>query len=170
MNFAKKIQTSRFWKYTLAAQKAVIVLSTLCVVITLGAVIVCRYVLHYNFLGYIEIIVTAAIWMYFIGASYASWDECHINADIVSQFVSDRTKIILEIISKTFQVLIGIPMTYLAYEMLTFDFQTNPVTVDLQIPLAFHHIAILISFALMAFYSAVYILRDVDRLKNLKNN
>jgi TRAP-type C4-dicarboxylate transport system permease small subunit len=169
MNFAEKIQASRFWKYALVAQRAAIVLSTLCVVITLGAVIVCRYILHYNFLGYIELIVTAAIWMYFIGASYASWDECHINADILSQFVSDRAKIILGIISKSLQVLIGIPMIYLAYEMLTFDFQTDPVTVDLQIPLAFHHIAILISFALMTFYSAVYILRDIDRLKNPKS-
>jgi TRAP-type C4-dicarboxylate transport system permease small subunit len=50
---------------------------------------------------------------------------------------------------------------------LAFDFRTNPITLDLEIPLAFPQSAILISFALMTFYSCVYIVRDVNKLKKM---
>jgi len=163
----EKIQDSKFWEYLLLAQRPIMVISTVTVIVTLVGVVLSRHVLHYNFLGYNEVIVVAAIWMYFIGSACGSWEESHINADILSQFVSGRTKIKLSIISKTIQVLIGIPMIYLAGEMLHFDFRTNPVTLDLQIPLAFPHAAIFISFVLMTFYSAIYIFREINKLKKI---
>jgi TRAP-type C4-dicarboxylate transport system permease small subunit len=143
------------------------VISTATVVLTLLGVVICRHVLHYNFLGYAEVLVIAAMWMYFIGSSYGSWEESHINADIVSQFVSERTKTKLGIVSKIIQLLLGIPMIYLAYEMLLFNLQTNPVTVDLQVPMAFPQSAILISFVLMTFYCFIYVLRDIQKLKEM---
>jgi TRAP-type C4-dicarboxylate transport system permease small subunit len=164
---AEAIENSKFWKFLLIAQKVIMVISTVTVVLTLLGVVISRHVLNYNFLGYPEVLVIAGIWMYFIGSSYGSWEESHINADIVSQFVSEKTKLKLRIAAKIAQVIIGIPMVYLAYEMVMFDIEMNPTTIDLQVPLAFPHSAILISFSLMTFYSFVYILRDINELKEM---
>lgn len=58
-------------------------------------------------------------------------------------------------------------MVYLAIKMLSFNLKMNPVTLDLQIPLAFPQSAILISFVLMIFYSMVYLIRDINALKQV---
>ncbi len=68
--------------------------------------------------------------MYFYGSAYGSWEESHITADILSQFVSAKSKIILGIISKIIQIVISIPMVYLAIQMLQFNLKMNPVTLD----------------------------------------
>jgi TRAP-type C4-dicarboxylate transport system permease small subunit len=138
-----------------------------CVVATLFAVVLCRHIFHYNFLGYNEIIIIAAFWMYFIGSSYAAWEESHINADILSQFLPERGKVILGIITKIAQIIIGVPLIYLTYKMLYFDFKTNPATLDLGIPLAFPQSAMMICFVLMTFYSCVYLVRDIYKLKKM---
>ena len=114
MGFVEKISESKLWKLLLSIQRLVMVVSTVTVVITLALVVLARHVFHYNFLGYNEVIIVAAFWMYFIGSAYGSWEESHITADILSQFVSAKSKIILGIISKIIQIVISIPMVYLA--------------------------------------------------------
>ncbi len=167
MGFVEKISESKLWKLLLSIQRLVMVVSTVTVVITLALVVLARHVFHYNFLGYNEVIIIAAFWMYFIGSAYGSWEESHITADILSQFVSAKSKIILGIISKIIQIVISIPMVYLAIQMLQFNLKMNPVTLDLQIPLAFPQSAILICFVLMIFYSMVYLMRDINALKQV---
>jgi TRAP-type C4-dicarboxylate transport system permease small subunit len=167
MTLDEKIQNSKIWKGLLVLQKIVMAVSTVSVVATLMAVVLCRHVFHYNFLGYNEIIVVSAMWMYFIGSSYASWEETHINADILSQFLSERKQLILGIVTRTIQILIGLPLVYLAFQMLVFDFRNNPITLDLEIPLIFPQSAIFICFVLMTFYSCVYIVRDFYKLKRM---
>jgi TRAP-type C4-dicarboxylate transport system permease small subunit len=167
MTLDEKIQNSKIWKVLLAIQKTIMVVSTVCVVATLLAVVLGRHIFHYNFLGYNEIIVIAAFWMYFIGSSYASWEESHINADILGQFLPERKKAILGVFTKIIQVIIGIPLIYLSFQSLVFDIKANPTTLDLGIPLAFPRSAMLICFVLMTFYSGVYAVRDIYKLKKM---
>ena len=103
--------------------------------------------------------------MYFIGAAHASSEETHIGADILSQFASPRQKVLLSIISKSIQVLLGIPMMYLAFEMLLFDVDTQQATVDLEIPLLLIQTPIFLGFMFMTLYSSLYIVRDIIKLK-----
>ncbi len=166
MNISERIQAAKFWAIMLKIERVIMVAATASVVTTLVFVVLGRHIFHYNFLGYTEILVLSAFWMYFIGASYGSWEESHITADIMSQFVGERAKILLSIVSKTIQVILGLPMTYLSFEMLLFDIKTQQVTVDLEIPLLLNHAPIFIGFALMTFYALVYVVRDIYRLKD----
>jgi len=70
----------------------------------------------------------------------------------------------VSIISKIIQFIIGIPLIYLAFEMLHWDIKANPTTSDWEIPLLIPQTAIMLGFILMTFYSFVYILRDYHKL------
>lgn len=137
LNISERFIQTRFWNYLVFLEKILMVLSSLTVVITLALVVLGRHVLHYNFLGYTEILVLAAFWMYFIGAAYGSYEESHICADILNQFVSERSRLKLAIFSKIIQIVVGIPLIYLSFEMLVFDVKTKQATVDLEIPLLY---------------------------------
>lgn len=169
MNIAERIMQTHVWKWLINAERFVEFVSSAVVIITLTLVVLGRHIFHYNFLGYTEILVLAAFWMYFIGASAGSYEESHITADILSQFVGERTKLKLGLFSKFMQVIIGVPLIMLSWGMLKFDIQTGQTTVDLEIPLLYSQAPILIGFALMTFYAFIYIIRDIYRLRELKD-
>ena len=169
MHLEEKIQQSWLWKALLKIQEFLMIASTVSVVLMLGIVVVCRYIFVINVLGYDEIILVGAFWMYFMGSSYAMYEESHIEADVVGQFISSPKKLIaLSIIKKIVQVCLGVPLIYLAYKMLMFDITANPKTVDWGIPLLLPQSAILVGFILMTFYSIVYLIRDVNRYRDCK--
>ena len=169
MNIEDKIQQSKPWLLLLKIQKFILVVTNIIVIMILGVVIIARYVLKVNVLGYDEITVVGAFWMYFIGSAYASYEESHITADILSQFVSLKKKLALRIFSKLVQVILGFPMIYLSYELLAWDIEMNPTTIDWGIPYLVPQSAIFIGFILMTFYSFVYLIRDFRALKNVNN-
>ena len=156
-------------RWLIHAERFIEFVSSFVVISTLTLVVLGRHIFHYTFLGYTEILVLAAFWMYFIGASAGSCDESHITADILSQFVGERAKLKLGLFSKFVQVVIGIPLIMLSWGMLKFDIQTGQTTVDLEIPLLYSQAPILVGFTLMTFYAFVYFIRDIFRLKNLKD-
>lgn len=169
MTLDEKIQASKFWKISLAIQRWILFISNMAVIITLMAVVLSRQIFHYNILGYSEVLIIAAFWMYFIGSSYAAWEDSHIKADVLNQFVSDRNKLILKTVSKIIEIIVSVPFIYFAGEMLVFDIETRQSTIDLGVPLAVIQSAIFICFVLMTFYSLVYVMRNIHMLKNLKD-
>lgn len=164
MYFEERIQQSLFWKILLKLQKLILILATLVVIFVLGGVVVARYILNVNFMGYDEIILVAAFWMYFIGSSHASYEESHVAVNIVEEYLSPKKALIIAIFSKIMQFLLGIPLIYLSYEMLVWDIEFVPATSDWNIPLLIPQAGIMAGFVIMTFYSFIYILRDYHKL------
>lgn len=169
MYIEEKIQQSVIWSLLLKIQRLILVATNIIVITILGVVIIARYILKVNVLGYDELTLIGAFWMYFIGSAYASYEETHITADILSQFVSHRKKQILAIFSKIVQVLLGFPMIYLSYELLLWDVEMNPSTIDWGIPYLIPQSAIFCGFVLMTFYSFVYLIRDIRAFTNVSS-
>ncbi len=168
MYLEDKIQNSRAWDVMLKLQRFLAALSTVIVVFELGIVVVCRYIFEINVLGYDEIILIGAYWMYFIGSSYATWEESHVSADVLSMFVSKITQQKLALFSKMVQVIVGVPMVYLSFDLVRWDILIDPRTIDWGIPYLIPHMGILAGFVLMLFYNSVYLLRDYHRVKDFK--
>lgn len=164
MYIEERIQRSFFWEALLKIQRLILILATFVVIFVLGGVVVARYILNTNFMGYDELILVAAFWMYFIGASYASFEESHVAVDIIDQYLGSRISLRVGIFSKIVQFIIGIPLIYLSYEMLAWDIEFKPATSDYNIPLLIPQLGIMVGFVLMTFYSLVYILRDYHKL------
>lgn len=168
MYLEDRIQNSWGWHAMLKLQRLLAVISTVIVVFELGIVVVCRYIFEINVLGYDEIILIGAYWMYFIGSSYATWEESHVSADVLSIFVSKRTQTKLKVFSKVVQVLVGVPLVYLSFDLVRWDILIDPRTIDWGIPYLIPHTGIFVGFVMMLFYNSVYLLRDYHRVKDFK--
>ena len=168
MYLEDRIQQSHGWDWALKIQRLLAAISRVIVVFELGIVVVCRYIFKINVLGYDEIILVGAYWMYFIGSSYATWEESHVAADILALFVSDKAKLKLSFFSKLVQVLVGIPMVYLSFDLVRWDVIIDPRTIDWGIPYLIPHMGIFVGFIMMLFYNCVYLLRDYHRIKDYK--
>ena len=164
MHIEERIQQSVLWEILLKFQRIILVFVTCVAIGVLGGAVTSRYVFHCDFRGYDEIVLVVAFWMYFIGSSHASFEESHVAVDIVEQNFSRKTALKVGIFSKLLQIFIGIPLIYLSYEMLVWDIQFNPRTADWSIPFFIPQVSMLIGFALMTFYSLIYILRDYHKL------
>jgi len=168
MYLEDRIQNSWTWDAMLKLQRFLAAVSTVIVVFELGIVVVCRYIFEINVLGYDEIILIGAYWMYFIGSSYATYEESHVSADVLSIFVSEKTRHKLALFSKAVQVLVGIPLFYLSFDLVRWDIQIDPRTIDWGIPYLIPHMGIFVGFLIMLFYNGVYLLRDFHRVKDFK--
>lgn len=170
MYIEERIQLSNFWKFLLKLQRLIMVGTTVAVILMFGIVVLARYAFHFNVIGYDEIIVVAACWMYFIGGSYAMSEESHIRADVLNLFLSPPKIRFLKIITGVIQVVCGVILIYLSYDMILFDITSKPTTIDWNIPLYIPRVSILVGFIFMTFYSFVYLLRDIHKYKNAKND
>lgn len=170
MNIVDKIQMSLAWKILIKLQRLIMVLTTVGIIIMFGIVVLARYLFHFNVIGYDEIIVVAACWMYFIGGSYAMCEESHIRADVLNLLLPPSKTMLLGIFTYLIQFICGLILIYLSYDMIMFDIATNPTTIDWNIPLVIPRFAILVGFILMTFYSFIYLLRDIYKYKKIKND
>lgn len=170
MNIIDKIQLSFIWDLLIKLQRLIMVLTTVGIIIVFGIVVLARYMFHFNVIGYDEIIVVAACWMYFIGGSYAMSEESHIRADVLNLFLSPSKTILLGVFTYLIQFICGLILIYLSYDMIMFDIATNPTTIDWNIPLVIPRFAILVGFILMTFYSFIYLLRDALKYKKFRTN
>lgn len=168
MYLEDRIQKSWAWGAMLKLQRFLAAVSTVIVVFELGIVVVCRYIFEVNVLGYDEIILIGAYWMYFIGSSYATWEESHVSADVLSIFVSEKTQKKLSLFSKAVQVAVGIPLVILSFDLVRWDISIDPRTIDWGIPYLIPHMGIFVGFVMMLFYNSVYLLRDYHRVKDFK--
>lgn len=168
MYLEERIQQSNFWKNLLKIQRFIMVTSIVMVLIVFAVVVLARYIFHFNVIGYDEIVLVGACWMYFIGGSYAMSEESHIRADILNLFLSPQKTLVLKIFTTSIQVICGVILVYLSFDMLSFDFQSKPTTIDWGIPLYLPRLSILVGFILMTFYSLVYLMRDIHRYKDMK--
>lgn len=80
----EKVENFFLWKAFLKIERFVMVLASVAIVLTIVINVVCRYVFHITFNGYDEIVVILALWLYYVGGLYGSYEDCQIKADVLS--------------------------------------------------------------------------------------
>ncbi len=76
-------------KIFVRAFSVVIVSMSMLMTLIIAGAAAARYIFKSNFYGYEEIAVLVAFWLYFIGASYGSWNNTHVSADVVDAYFKD---------------------------------------------------------------------------------
>lgn len=160
MALHEKIMNSAFWRVALRIQEALMFATNALILLLLGAVILSRYVFYSDLFGYTEVLLVLSYWMYFIGGSYASYEESQMKADILSNFMSPKFNRIMKVFIGFVQVFYGIVFSYWAFRMVEVSVRRMPRTTAWKIPFAVQHSAILFGFIMMTFYSVVYLMRD----------
>jgi TRAP-type C4-dicarboxylate transport system permease small subunit len=120
--------------------------------ITLGVFF--RYVLKTDLYAIEEIEVFLAIWFYFMGTTYASYNKTQITADILQVMVKSFTiRKYLAIITSALTSIICIVFSYWCTDMMTYAFAKSPTTAVWKIPLIAQYLAVYLGLILMSLYA-----------------
>ena len=153
------LRNTLFWKALLKVQEAVLIICAVVCVLILCAVVVLRR-FHRDLFGYEEIIVVFAMWMYFLGASYAMYRKSHISADMTSLFFGERGQAVVKLIVSFITTFVAITLTIWAYSFFRWGLGRNATTTALRIPLIYSQSALFFGYLLTAFYSLFYFIED----------
>ncbi|MFZ9037759.1 MAG: TRAP transporter small permease [Gammaproteobacteria bacterium] len=142
--------------------KTVIVVFSLPILpITFFLVVLFRYVLETDLFAYEEWLLPICFWLYFLGGALGTYDDVHINADLLGA-VSDSPKFLWlrKIAITIIELVIVLFVVYWAYLMLADEIASYPgwkTTIALKIPFFIPRVGIFLGFVFMAFYSALFL-------------
>ena len=78
---------ARLIRSVLFVQKVLLVVCSLLIAVTFGVVVVLRYGFQMNLFAYEEWMMAAAFTLYFIGSAQGSFDNTHIKADLLKEWI-----------------------------------------------------------------------------------
>ena len=142
--------------------KTVIVVIALPILpITFFLVVLFRYVLESDLFAYEEWLLPICFWLYFLGGALGTYDDVHINADLLGA-ISDSPRYLWlrKIAITTIELVIVLFVVYWAYLMLADEIASYPnwkTTIALKIPFFIPRVGIFLGFLFMAFYSALFL-------------
>lgn len=152
-----KLKNSAFWKALEFAQRTILWVASLVLVVITTLSVVARYVLKVDIYGLEEMIIFGIIYIYFIGGAYATCTKDHITGDALAVIVNHNptilhaARIIVAIISlavSTFFTVWGINYVKMLIKL-------PGATPALHIPYIIGRGVMAVAFALMFFYCLV---------------
>lgn len=156
------------WNASLVLQRNIMFYFSLILsfLIAFGAFL--RYVFHINMFGVEEVIKFFAFWLYFTGAAYGAFENSHIQADIVSSFVTNlKIRSTIQAFVAGVVFLLSILGIYAAWGMVSFSFQMGSETAIWRFPLWILQGSVLFGFVFMTLYFGAHFGK---KLKNMKEN
>jgi TRAP-type C4-dicarboxylate transport system permease small subunit len=151
---------NKFDKIVIGFFSLVLVIGTIAITGVLTWATVSRYVFKRNFMGFEEIAILIACWLYFAGAAYAAYNNTHIAVSVVDSYLKDSmTKRILIFIRWLITAAVCGLFTYYAYDFFMFnflgplgDFRFQPTTQLWRIPMWASVLAVFVGFVFMEIY------------------
>jgi TRAP-type C4-dicarboxylate transport system permease small subunit len=157
----KPIEDWIIWKATLRIERGVLALASISAVVCVCASVFMRYILKMDFFGLEEVITLLAMWIYWIGGVYGSYENSHITADISNIFIkTDSAKFRLNVVTGLLTVLISGVFAYwsVAYYAI-WNIKAGTKTIGLHIPYLASNMAITVGFIMMFLYSLYHLIR-----------
>jgi len=168
-----KLEKTAFWNgLTKFLRFGLIVSSCLVTLITFGSVIL--RALNMNFLGYEEILIICAFWLYMLGTAYGSYEDSHIKADVIVVMMPEGfTKSLLAIIRNTLSLVLGFVFFLWALQLFNWTIEMENKTPVWRIPMTVSQSSLLFGLTFATFYNLVYLYDEVKAFINKyikKNN
>src|SRR5690625_1100154 len=160
----------KIWDLALKFQKIVMIIASFLIIIGIAATVLLRYVVKMDLFGIEELIIIPAIWLYFMGASYASYEKSHISADIISSYVKNGKLLsFFNIIKGILSFIIVSVVSYWSFQFLIWGISSEGKTPVWEIPMYVSILAVFIGFLLMFIYSIFHLIQDTKLFFNQKN-
>ena len=164
---------SSFIRYLVSLQKIILFICSLLIAATFGAVVVLRYGFNANLFAYEEWILVVAFTLYFIGAAQGSYDNTHIKADLINEWIVNPViKRRFNLAMLALEIIICSVLSYWGFLMVADDlmkYPNLPATIVYKIPLTVPRSIIFIGFVLMTFYTAIHFLRLYRQKAGMQN-
>ena len=150
----------------LNAQRLLLVIIFIPLTVAMFAETFARYVIGKGFFAVEDFIGYTAVWLYFIGAAYATHERTHIKAEITGMFIKNqRTLSIIRAGVAAFSVAVACLFTYWAYGLIAFSLASDYRTPVFQVPFVIFQMGILVGAVLIAIY---FIAEMVDRIRDVR--
>ncbi|MCC8166543.1 MAG: TRAP transporter small permease [Planctomycetes bacterium] len=132
------------------------------IVLAMLATVLMRYVFKTDLFGMEEVVLTVAIWFYFLGAANGSMEDSQIRADITTVIIkSAGIRRFLRILTRLIEIVVLVFFIVMTVRLLITNFIRFPTTQGLKIPYVVPQMAIAIGFVLMLFYTIGHLLVDI---------
>ena len=151
---------SRGWNILKKIQELLIVICASVSTLIFVVEVVIRYVLKIDFLGYDELVLLFASWLYFIGGSYAMYKKEHISADMLPLSLKGRVLQVTCVVVDWLIFAITLVLAIWGVDFFLYAMSRTANTTVWKIPLLVSQSALSVGYVLMAFYALVYGLED----------
>jgi len=116
------------------------------------------HVIGINFVGYEEIVIIFAFWMYMLGSAYGSYDNSHIRADVLSVVMKESArKDFLSLLEKVVTLLLGLVFLYWAITFIIWSTNAGGCTPAWRIPNVVGQSSVVVGLILMMIYNIVHL-------------
>lgn len=158
-----KIEKTVFWLGLVKFLRFGLILTGILVTcITFAAVIARAF--NINLLGYEEILIICAFWLYMFGTAYGSYEDSHIKADIIVVMMPEGfTKDLIAILRNTLTLIIGVVFLAWAIQLVAWTVQNGQQTPVWRIPVTVAQSSVMFGLGVGTFYHVVYL---YDEWKN----
>lgn len=156
------IENTFLWKMAITILRLILILTSASAVLFIVISVFMRYILRSSLFGVEEIILLAAMWLYFIGGVYGSYKNNHITAEVLPTYIkSQRVKKILRIFVRAFCLAISIVFAVWGTIYIKWCFKVGGATVGLHIPLIYLRFPLYISFILMCLFNIYHLINAI---------
>lgn len=131
-----------------------------------------RWLFNIDLVGYEEILVMFAFWLYMIGSSYGSYEKSQIAADILNIYLKEgKVKASINLLRATLTFLLCLVFNYWAYDFVVWGITMGTKTPVWRLPMVIGQGSIFIGLTLMTFYNSVYLYDEIkDAIQTFKNH
>ena len=149
----------------LNAQKLLLICLFIPLTGAMFAEVIARYVIGKGFFAIEDFIGYTAVWLYFIGAAYATHERTQVKAEIVSMiFKGPRTLNIIKAVVAAISVIVAAIMTQWSYKFVAWSISMNERTPVYQVPFVYFEVALLVGSFLMVIY---FLMELIDHIRKV---
>lgn len=150
----KPIEEYFLWKLFVKLNRSLLLLCSIIAVGTIVTSVVLRYVFKSDLYGLEEIITLATMWLYFMGGVDGSYEDVHIDADVLSLVIkSKKAKRALRIFVKGVCLAVSVVFAKWGIDYLKWSISVGGVTQTLRMPILLSRMPLSIAFILMVFFN-----------------
>ncbi len=126
-----------------------------------------RYVFLRPIIWAEEVMVYAMIWMIFLGAGLAAWEQNHLRMEALHDAMPPTVRRVVDTLIGLVSAATGLYIIYLSAEVLQRMLTANQKSVAAGIPMVIPFAAVPIGFAIIIVTSLIRIVRPVERAREL---
>ncbi len=156
-----KLENTAFWNALRKLLRFGLVLSSILVTLITFAAVITR-AMNINFLGYEEVLIICAFWLYMLGTAYGSYEDSHIKADVIVVMMRDGyAKSLLALLRNLLTLVLGVIFLVWAFQLFQWTIIMENKTPVWRIPMTVSQSSLLFGLTVASFYNAVYFYDEV---------
>ncbi len=155
----KAVEDFWFWRLLLRLERFILVFTSVAAMLCIVSSALMRYIFQSDLYGIEEIIILMAIWLYFIGGAYGSYENSHISADMVSHYIDNESlKKIIRLAAAVVTLICTAIFSKWSLDWLAFSLRINDSSVSLHLPMIAYRLPIALCFILSFFYGLYHLI------------